>query len=134
MFSADYVDNDVAEYARKLERALPDVKASIGPDSEGGAGLDDSDEVHVEAQMLAYKKADEAFSLVESHLSSGALLPPLLAAFAVEVYRYHMPYINAKLSPRAKTTYELLESLVWAHLSDNNDLLDEVVRKWQQIP
>ena len=132
-FSVDYVDNDVAEYARKLERALPYVEDSIGPCADATAPHQIHDEDLVRAQMLAYKKADDVLPYLESYPSSGMALPPFLAAFAVELYRYHMPEINMKLSRHAKTRYELLESFVWGLLSDNDELRQEVVRKWLTV-
>ena len=128
---ADLVTYDVALHTSKLERALPLAEDIFSPHSEAGAAYDMSDEVLVQAQMLAYKKPDEAFALVES-LPPGATLSPLLAAFLVELYRYHKPAIDWAMSARAKTRYSLMASTVWGFVHNDESIRMEVVRKWPQ--
>jgi len=99
---ADLVTFDVAVHTAKLERALPHVESSIGDVDRSAA---------VQAQMLAHKKRDVALSRLES---ADLTLPPLLAAFAVELYRYHKPAINWAMSAHAKTRYDRLDSFVYA--------------------
>jgi len=66
-------------------------------------------------------------------MSPGLNLPPLLAAFAVELYRYHCPSIHLKVSDHAQKQYDLLTEFVWGLLVEDGDLLDEVARKWPQM-
>jgi hypothetical protein len=124
---AHLVTFDVAVHSSKLERALPHVESSIG------LARDVDRSVLVQAQMLAHKKPDSALSVLESYLSPDVLLPPLLAAFAVELYRYHKPAINCAMAERAKTRYGLLDSFVHALLLGDDATLDEVARKWPQM-
>jgi len=53
-----------------------------------------------------------------------------MAAFAVELYRYHCPSIQMAVSDDAEEQYDLLTEFVWGVLTEDGDLLDEVARKW----
>jgi len=121
---ADQLTFDTVVHASTLQRALPYVESSIG------LARDVDPSTLVQAQMLAFKKADETLPHLESYLSPGDLLPPLLAAFAVELYRYHKPAINTIVSAYVKTRYDLLGSFVHALVLGDHDMLDEVARKW----
>ena len=124
---ADLVTFDVAVHSSKLERALPQVEGSIG------LARDVDPSTLVQAQMLAHKKPDAALSRLESHLSSSDLLPPLLAAFAVELYRYHKPAIHTQVTDRIQRQYDNLCSFTHALVLGDDDMLDRVARKWPQM-
>ena len=87
-------------------------------------------EVLVQGQMLAHKKPEVALRYLESYPSRGPSLPPLLSAFAVELYRRHKPAIDCAMSAHAKKRYNLLADFVWGFVHDNESVRQEVVRKW----
>ena len=97
--TSDNVTIAVMEYAPALRKALPRVAASIGQARSADRSL------LVQAQMLAYKKADASLRHLESYVFDNSAPSTLLAAFAVELYHRHMNGMHKLMSESENRQY-----------------------------